>query len=77
MRTERKSETGYRKLFSSLRTPTSQSSEGPRNDRTWTSLPAPMDSHPAVTDWDHPRAMDDHWTAVTAYLADMDFPNEG
>jgi hypothetical protein len=77
MRTERKPETAYWKLFSSLVSQTSLPSEGQRKHPIWTSLPAPAASHPPVTNWDSPQAMDDHWTAVTAYLADMDFPNEG
>jgi hypothetical protein len=40
-------------------------------------MPESAALHPPLTDWDHPRAMDEHWTAVTAYLSDLDFPNEG
>ena len=77
MRTERKPDTGYWKPFSSLGSPTSLVSKKQRKHPTWTSMATPGVPHPPLTDWDHPRAMDEHWTALTAYLADMDVPNEG
>ena len=77
MRTERKSDTGYWKHFSSPKLPTALPSESHRKHPTWTSMPESAVSHPPLTDWEHPRAMDEHWTAVTAYLSDLDFPNEG
>ena len=46
------------------------------NPTRWTSTPTPAAAVPRPLDTPH-RDMDEHWTAVTAYLAGMDCPNEG
>ena len=42
----------------------------------WASTPTPAAAFPRPLDTPY-RDMDEHWTAVTAYLAGMDCPNEG
>ncbi|MEE8349549.1 MAG: hypothetical protein V3R94_08270 [Acidobacteriota bacterium] len=77
MRTERKPNTHNWKLV----LPTGSLAALPwvteRKISNLRATPVAAASHPPLTDWEEPQAMDAHWTAVTAYLADMDFPNEG
>jgi hypothetical protein len=76
MRTVRTPNTSDWKPFPPAGPSTSLPSVNYREIPIRTAMPAPAVSLPPVTDVPN-RKMDEHWTALTAYLADMDFPNEG
>jgi hypothetical protein len=76
MRTVRTPNTSDWKPFQPAGLPTSLPSVNYREIPTRAAMPAPAVPQPPVTDVPN-RDMDEHWTALTAYLADMDFPNEG
>ncbi len=77
MRTVRNPSTRYWKPVALAAHPVSLPRVNHRTKPSLAAAQAPATSHPPLTDWEHSQAMDDHWTAVTAYLAGMDFPNEG
>ena len=81
MRTTGKPTTSHWKPFSPAGLPAVKQRTAP----TWRAAPAAAVPWPPLTDRrprshqnrrDH-RDLDEHWTALTAYLADMYFPNEG
>ena len=81
MRTAGKHATSHWKPFSPAGLPRVKQ----RTNPAWRAAPAAAVPWPPRTDprpgnhHNHPnhRNMDEHWTALTAYLADMYFPNEG
>ena len=76
MRTLRKPQTSYWKPFPPAGPLTSLPPANHRTNSPSTAMPAPAVPRPPATDI--PQGdMDEHWTAVTANLADMYFPNEG
>ena len=81
MRTVRKPTTSYWKPFGPAGAPHPLIAANHRNP-LWGATPAPAVPRPPIVDTpnrdhrDH-HDMDEHWTAVTAHLADMYFPNEG
>jgi len=76
MNTVRKHTTSYWKPFPPAGPPNGLPHEPYRVPTRWASTPTPAAAVPRPLDAPH-RDMDEHWTAVTGYLAGMDCPNEG
>jgi hypothetical protein len=76
MNTVRKTTTSYWKPFPPVGTQNSLPRIPHPFPTRGASTPTPAAAFPRPLDNPH-RDMDEHWTAVTAYLAGMDCPNEG